>query len=68
MDNRHKIRGPTCQRAIKEENKVANCDLVDHQACSLLQYNNVISRLCYKYNLTDSWFCFIEQIRSLYTP
>ena len=27
---------------LKEESKVANCDSVDHQACSLLQYINVI--------------------------
>ena len=26
---------------IKEENKVANRDWVDHQACSLFQYINV---------------------------
>ena len=29
--------------AIKEESKVAIRELVDHQACSLLQYINVIT-------------------------
>ena len=32
-------------RAIKEESKVATCAWVDHQACSLLQYINVIANL-----------------------
>ena len=32
-------------RAIKEESKVANSDWVGHQACSLLQYINVIAKL-----------------------
>ena len=32
-------------RAIKEESKVANRDWVDHQACRLLQYINVIANL-----------------------
>ena len=32
-------------RALKEESKVANCDWVDHQACCLLQYINVIANL-----------------------
>ena len=32
-------------RAIKEESKVANRDWVDYQACSLLQYINVIANL-----------------------
>ena len=40
--NLHRVRGPT---AIKEESKVANLELVDHQACSLLQYINVIINL-----------------------
>ena len=31
--------------AIKEEAKAANCDWVDHQACSLLQYINVKANL-----------------------
>ena len=35
----------THRRAIKEESKVANCDWVDYQACSLLQYINVIANL-----------------------
>ena len=35
----------THQRAIKEESKVANRGRVDHQACSLLQYINVIANL-----------------------
>ena len=32
-------------RAIKEKSKVANRELVDHQACSLMQYINVIANL-----------------------
>ena len=43
--NRHRIYSPTHQRAIKEESKVANRDRVDHQACSLFQYINVIANL-----------------------
>ena len=43
--NRHRVGSPTHRRAIKEESKVANCDWVDHQACSLLQYINVIANL-----------------------
>ena len=35
----------THRRAIKEESKVANHDMVDSQACSLLQYINVIANL-----------------------
>ena len=36
--NRHIILSPTHRRAIKEESKVANRDLVDHKECSLLQW------------------------------
>ena len=43
--NRHRVLSPTLGRAIKEESKVANHDWVDHQACSLLQYINVIANL-----------------------
>ena len=43
--NRHRIWSLTHQRAIKEESKVGNRDWVNHQACSLLQYNNVIANL-----------------------
>ena len=43
--NRHRVRGPTRLRAIKEESKVANRDWVDNQTCSLLQYINVIANL-----------------------
>ena len=43
--NRHRAWCPTQRRAIKEESKVANRDWVDHQACSLLQYINVIANL-----------------------
>ena len=43
--NRHRVWSPTHKRAIKEESKVANRDWVDHQACSLLQYINVIANL-----------------------
>ena len=32
-------------RAIEEKSKVANSDWVDNQACSLLQYINVIANL-----------------------
>ena len=43
--NHHRSWSPTYWRAIKEESKVANRDWVDHQACSLLQYINVIANL-----------------------
>ena len=36
----------THRRAIEEESKVANRDLVDHQARSLLQYIYVIANFC----------------------
>ena len=39
--NCHRVLSPTQRRANKEESKVINHDLVDHQACSLLQYINV---------------------------
>ena len=41
--DRHRVWSPTHRRAIKEERKVANHDWVDHEACSLLQYINVIA-------------------------
>ena len=41
--NHHRVWSPTHRRAIKEESKVANRDWVDHEACSLLQYINVIA-------------------------
>ena len=43
--NHHRVFIPTHRRAIKEESKVANRDWVDHQACSLLQYINIIANL-----------------------
>ena len=43
--NRNRVWSPTHRRAIKEESKVANRDWVDHQACNLLQYINVIANL-----------------------
>ena len=43
--NHHRVWSPTHRRAFKEESKVANCDWVDYQACSLLQYINVIANL-----------------------
>ena len=43
--NQHRVWSPTHRRAIKEESKVANRNWVDHQACSLLQYINVIANL-----------------------
>ena len=36
---------PTHRRAIKEESNFANRNWVDHQACCLLQYINVIVNL-----------------------
>ena len=39
--NPHRVLSPTHRRANKEESKVANRDLVDHQACNLLQYITV---------------------------
>ena len=47
--NRHRVLSPTHGRAIKEENKVAN-RWVDHKACSLLQYSNVIAKLFFMRN------------------
>ena len=44
-----RVRSPTHRRTIKEESKAANSDWVDHQACSLLQYINVIANL-FKYH------------------
>ena len=35
----------THERTVKQESKIANCDWVDHQACSLLQYIYVIANL-----------------------
>ena len=43
--NHHRVRSQTHRHAIKVESKVANHDLVDYQACSLLQYINVIANL-----------------------
>ena len=43
--NHHRVWSPTHRRAMKEESRVANSDWVDHQACSLLQYINVIANL-----------------------
>ena len=43
--NHHRVWSSTHRRAIKEESKVANHDWVDFQACSLLQYINVIANL-----------------------
>ena len=40
--NHHRVLSLAHRRAIKEESKDANRDWVDHQACSLLQYINVI--------------------------
>ena len=37
--SRHRVRSPTHRRANKSESKVANRDWIDHQACSLLQYD-----------------------------
>ena len=43
--NRRRVWSSIHRRAIKEKSKVANRDWVDHQACSLLQYINVIANL-----------------------
>ena len=43
--NHRRVWSPTHRRTIKEESKVANPDWVDLQACSLLQYINVIANL-----------------------
>ena len=43
--NHHRVWSPTHRRAIKQESKVANRDWVNHKACSLLQYINVIANL-----------------------
>ena len=51
--NRHRVWSPTHRRAINEESKIANRDWVDHQACSLLQYINVIAYLFYDGNCAE---------------
>ena len=43
--NRHRVWSPTHRRVINEESKVANHNWVDHQACRLLQYINVLANL-----------------------
>ena len=43
--NRHGVCNLTHRRAIKEESKIDDRDFVDHQACILLQYINVIANL-----------------------
>ena len=43
--NHHRVWSLTHRRAIKEESKAANRDWVDYQACSLLQYINIIANL-----------------------
>ena len=43
--NCHRVLSPTHKCTLKEESKVANRDWVDHQACSLLQYINVIANI-----------------------
>ena len=70
--NPHSIWSPTHQCAIKEENKVANHDKVDHQACSLLQYINVIAnpfimgkyfnKLRWKIIIANNLLQFIPQV------
>ena len=58
-------------RAIKEESKVANRDWVDHQACSLLQYINVIANLFIMGNYFNElrWKNYrSQQSSSIYTP
>ena len=70
--NRHRVWSPTHRRAIKEESKVADRDWVDHQACSLLQYINVIANLfkmgiyfnelCWKIIRANNLIQFIHQV------
>ena len=70
--NRHRVWSPTHRRAIKEESKIANRDWVDHQACSLLQYINVIANrsimgnyfneLRWKIIISNNLFQFIHQV------
>ena len=43
--NHHRVWSPTHRRVVKEERKAANRDRVDHQACSMLQYIDVIANL-----------------------
>ena len=45
FSNDHNIVSSLIWRAIKEESKVANRDWVDREACSLLQYIDVIANL-----------------------
>ena len=53
MPGYHRVWSLTHRRAITEESKVANRDLVDYQACSLLQYINVIANLFIMGNYFD---------------
>ena len=69
---RYRVWSPTHQRAIKEQSKVANRDWVDHQACSLLQYINVIANLFimgnyfnelrWKINRANNLLQFVHQV------
>ena len=70
--NHQRVWSPAHRRAIKEESKVANRDWVDHQACSLLQYINVIANLfimgnyfnelCWKIIRANNFLQFIHQV------
>ena len=67
--NGHRVWSLTHRRAIKEESKVANRDWVDHQACSLLQYTNVIANLFIMGNYFNELRWKISQhSSSIYTP
>ena len=63
--NRHRVRGPTRGRAIKEESKVANRDWVDHPVYSLLQYINVITSILIMRNYFNNYES--EQFSLIYT-
>ena len=57
--NHHWVWSQTHRRKIKEESKVASRDWVDHQACSLLQYINVIANLFIFGNyLMNTWHMY----------
>ena len=36
---------PVGKQKVKEESRVANRDWIDHQACSLLQYINILNKI-----------------------
>ena len=63
--NHHRVLSPIHQRVIKEESKVANPDWVYHQACSLLQYINIIANLFIMGNYFNELRLYIIRAKDL---